>query len=383
MSVQEFERLRLALAHLSKGYQEAEKSVNTDSIKQKLVWLSIRRFINHTEAIILLIDNGHNLEALMILRPLLELAVNARWIIEDGTDHRLDQFLSATQYNDRDEIPEMGNLWADRDLKRRMSDIGLDDDYYRMVVKKLHEELHNHPARIARAYGDKLTAVGGDSIGDVATQMAVHLLIAAQHVYPKLFREQDYRTILQGMEPNPWHIKRRAKIKRSLKQRHDESWAARTRISTPAYRTPDVRQEQTAELHNAILIAAQAHNGQKRKNGLPYLLHPFRVMLRMSTEKEMIVAILHDVIEDTSVTVEDLKAKRFAEDILTALSLLTKKRGQDYERYIAAISRNALARKVKIADLEDNMNLDELPEIRDKDLARNDKYRKALQRLRA
>ena len=106
-------------------------------------------------------------------------------------------------------------------------------------------------------------------------------------------------------------------------------------------------------------------------------------MLRMSTEKEMIVAILHDVIEDTSVTVEDLKAKRFAEDILTALSLLTKKRGQDYERYIAAISRNALARKVKIADLEDNMNLDELPEIRDKDLARNDKYRKALQRLRA
>lgn len=132
-----------------------------------------------------------------------------------------------------------------------------------------------------------------------------------------------------------------------------------------------------SDLQTAILIAAQAHRGQKRKNGLPYLLHPFRVMLRMKTEKEMIVAILHDVIEDTSVTLADLKAKGFCEDILTALDLLTKKKAQDYEEYIASISRNPLARKVKIADLEDNMNLGELPKVSKNDINRNRKYKNA------
>lgn len=131
------------------------------------------------------------------------------------------------------------------------------------------------------------------------------------------------------------------------------------------------------DLQTAILIAAQAHHGQKRKNGLPYLLHPFRVMLRMKTEKEMIVAILHDVIEDTTVTLDDLRAQGFDKEILAALDLLTKQKGQDYEEYIASISGNPLARTVKIADLEDNMNLSELPKVRKKDLNRNRKYKKA------
>jgi (p)ppGpp synthase/HD superfamily hydrolase len=136
-----------------------------------------------------------------------------------------------------------------------------------------------------------------------------------------------------------------------------------------------------SDLQSAILISAQAHHGQKRKNGLPYLLHPFRVMLRMKTEKEMIVAILHDVVEDTAITLDDLRSKGFFDDVLAALDLLTKKKGQAYEEYIGLISRNPLARAVKIADLEDNMNLGELPRVREKDLARNEKYRKALLRL--
>lgn len=137
-----------------------------------------------------------------------------------------------------------------------------------------------------------------------------------------------------------------------------------------------------SDLHAAILISAQAHHGQKRKNGLPYLLHPFRVMLRMKTEEGMIVAVLHDVIEDTDVTIADLQTRGFSADVLEALRLLTKTIGHNYTGYIEAIARNPLAREVKIADLEDNMNLGELPEVGEKDLARNEKYRKALRKLR-
>ncbi len=104
--------------------------------------------------------------------------------------------------------------------------------------------------------------------------------------------------------------------------------------------------------------------------------------LRMKTEKEMIVAILHDVIENTTVTLGDLKAKGFSDDLLAALDLLTKKRGQTYDEYIAAISRNPLAWTVKIAYLEDNMNLSELPKVGEKELARLRKYRKAILQLK-
>ena len=88
------------------------------------------------------------------------------------------------------------------------------------------------------------------------------------------------------------------------------------------------------------------------------------------------------MIEDTAVTLRDLKAKGFSDDLLAALDLLTKKRGQTYDEYIAAISRDPLVRVVKIANLEDNMNLSELPEVGEKELSRLRKYRKALLRLK-
>ena len=136
-----------------------------------------------------------------------------------------------------------------------------------------------------------------------------------------------------------------------------------------------------SNLATALLIAAQAHNGQTRRNNLPYLLHPFRVMLRMGSEEEMIIAILHDVIEDTDVTIDDLRAQGFNEDILEAIDLLTKKDGVDYAAYLETVAANPLARRVKIADLCDNMNVREIPDLQESDLKRLDKHHKALRKL--
>lgn len=136
-----------------------------------------------------------------------------------------------------------------------------------------------------------------------------------------------------------------------------------------------------SDLETAIVIAAQAHKGQKRRNGLPYLLHPLRVMLRMTTEEEMIVAVLHDIVEDTKMTLSDLRDKGFSESVLNAVELLTTSDGGDYDDYLNALVANPLARKVKIADLLDNMNVAELPDLQEKDLARLKKYHKALRRL--
>lgn len=137
-----------------------------------------------------------------------------------------------------------------------------------------------------------------------------------------------------------------------------------------------------SDLGAAILLAAKAHHGRTRRNGLPYILHPFRVMLRMKTEEEMIVAVLHDVVEDTSVTLDELCAAGFSQPVTEAVRLLTKQHGGDYDKYLVAVSGNSLARRVKIADLEDNLNLDELPEVGDKDLLRVAKYHRALKMLR-
>ncbi len=130
-------------------------------------------------------------------------------------------------------------------------------------------------------------------------------------------------------------------------------------------------------LERAIEIAAQAHAGQKRKNGMPYVLHPIRVMLRQQAQDAMIVAILHDVLEDTNVTMDDLRHAGFTDPILSAVNLLTHADGVPYEEYIRCISGNPLASAVKKADLEDNMNLRELLEFTEQDGKRSAKYHKA------
>lgn len=111
-----------------------------------------------------------------------------------------------------------------------------------------------------------------------------------------------------------------------------------------------------ATLDNAILIAVQAHQGQKDRYGANYILHPLRVMLRFESETEMIVAILHDVVEKTEWTLEKLHEYGFTDDVLEPINLLTRQDQQPYMEYIEKLKDNHIARKIKIADIEDNMN---------------------------
>lgn len=136
-----------------------------------------------------------------------------------------------------------------------------------------------------------------------------------------------------------------------------------------------------SNLQKAISLAVDAHFNQTRRNGEPYILHPIRVMLKMQTEEQKIVAILHDVIEDTSLTEEDLYLYGFSENVIKAIMLLTKSKDCNYEAYIDFIRRNEIARKVKIEDIKDNLDLEQLDRISEKDIARSQKYIRALAEL--
>lgn len=135
-------------------------------------------------------------------------------------------------------------------------------------------------------------------------------------------------------------------------------------------------------LLKAIEIAHRAHEGQSDKNGQPYILHPLRVMNSGKTYNEMIVGILHDVIEDSDYTLEDLKKEKFSEEILAAVDAMTKKENQAYQEYLDNLKNNSLAVRVKQNDLTDNMDLKRLSEISDEDIPRLRKYLKAYNELK-
>lgn len=115
-----------------------------------------------------------------------------------------------------------------------------------------------------------------------------------------------------------------------------------------------------ATLEKAIEIAARAHAGVPDKNGQPYILHPIRVMLGVEGETARIVAILHDVVEDTDVTFEDIAAEGFSEEIVAALKLVTHQSGQAYADYVIACQANQTAKQVKLSDLRDNSQLNRM-----------------------
>lgn len=130
-----------------------------------------------------------------------------------------------------------------------------------------------------------------------------------------------------------------------------------------------------ATLERAIALAASAHAGQVDKAGKPYILHPLRVMLAVDSEQAQIVAVLHDVVEDTAVTLEDLRAEGFKPEIVEAIQALTKTAG---ENRIAAAHRaaaNPIARLVKLADVADNMDLKRITHPTEADMARLEQYR--------
>jgi len=135
-------------------------------------------------------------------------------------------------------------------------------------------------------------------------------------------------------------------------------------------------------LERAIALAADAHQGQKDKAGQPYILHPLRIMLRLSGEQERIAAVLHDVVEDTHWTLEQLRQEGFAEGVLEAVEALTRREGEDYFDFVRRAAENPIARVVKIADLEDNADPSRIADPSDRDLKRIARYHRAMAFLR-
>lgn len=135
-------------------------------------------------------------------------------------------------------------------------------------------------------------------------------------------------------------------------------------------------------LGKAIAIAAQAHQDQYDKAGAPYILHPLRMMLRMSSETEMIAAILHDVVEDTDWTLDKLRQAGFSEEVVQVVECLTHRDQETYDEFIARVRTNAIASTVKLADLEDNMDMRRLHTLTEKDAERLHKYHRAWLALR-
>ena len=134
-------------------------------------------------------------------------------------------------------------------------------------------------------------------------------------------------------------------------------------------------------LARAVAIAAIAHQDQRDKAGAPYILHPVRLMMRGQTINEQIVAVLHDVVEDSDWTLDQLTAEGFPPEIITALDCLTRRPEETYDQFLDRVLTNALATRVKRYDLEDNMTLTRLDQLSEKDLQRLQRYHKAHQRV--
>lgn len=136
-------------------------------------------------------------------------------------------------------------------------------------------------------------------------------------------------------------------------------------------------------LNKAIEIAAIAHTGQVDKGGAPYILHPIRIMLTRENELEQICAVLHDVVEDSEFTFEELRKQGFSEKVIDVLDCLTKRDGENYDEFIGRVLKNETACQVKLADINDNMNLTRIENPSEKDRERIRKYKKAVERILA
>ena len=133
----------------------------------------------------------------------------------------------------------------------------------------------------------------------------------------------------------------------------------------------------TDKTKKAMKLCYEAHKDQVDKSGLPYVFHPFHVAEQMTDEATTIVALLHDVVEDTDYTLEDLAAEGFGEDILEAVALMTHEDDVPYLDYVAKLKDNPIARAVKLADLAHNSDLSRIGEVDDETRERLEKYKKA------
>ena len=133
----------------------------------------------------------------------------------------------------------------------------------------------------------------------------------------------------------------------------------------------------TDNTKKAMKLCFKAHKDQVDKSGMPYVFHPFHVAEQMTDEATTIVALLHDVVEDTDYTLEDIAAEGFGEDILKAVALMTHEDDVPYLDYVAKLKDNPIARAVKLADLAHNSDLSRIGEIDEETKRRLEKYKKA------
>lgn len=131
----------------------------------------------------------------------------------------------------------------------------------------------------------------------------------------------------------------------------------------------------------AMNIAYKAHKDQMDQSGVPYIFHPAHVAEQMTDEDTTIAALLHDVVEDTDITLDELAVQGFSPTIIEALSLLTHDKSVDYTDYVRAIKANPIAKAVKLADLNHNRDVTRLDEIDDRARKWEEKYSKALEIL--
>lgn len=131
----------------------------------------------------------------------------------------------------------------------------------------------------------------------------------------------------------------------------------------------------------ALKLCFEAHKNQVDKSGMPYVFHPFHLAEQMETEETTIVALLHDVIEDTNYTIDDIRKMGFPEIVIDALVLMTHDDSVPYMEYVKQIKKNSIAKAVKLADLKHNSDLSRLDVVDEKAVARAEKYRQAIELL--
>ena len=137
----------------------------------------------------------------------------------------------------------------------------------------------------------------------------------------------------------------------------------------------------TDQTKKALALCFAAHKDQVDKSGMPYVFHPFHLAEQMQTEETVTAALLHDVVEDTEYTLEDLRKMGFAEPVLEALALLTHDDEVPYLDYVRTLRSNPIARAVKLADLKHNSDLSRLDKVDEKALRRVEKYHQAMELL--
>ena len=137
----------------------------------------------------------------------------------------------------------------------------------------------------------------------------------------------------------------------------------------------------TEATKKALKLCFEAHKDQVDKSGWPYVFHPFHLAMQMKDENTTVVALLHDVVEDTEYTIYNLRNMGFKEEVIEAISMLTHDDNVPYEEYVSKIKSNPIASAVKLADLMHNSDLSRLENVTEKDLKRVEKYKRAIKIL--